>query len=134
MSEQTTEEWVTPSRLRKLVWGAAVLLIVTNLVAYSSGQSVGYDEGSAEGYSDGYSEGYSMGEAAGYADGYSAGGASGFSDGYEEGRVDGYREGLTDGCESVFESLGYYTYVTAYDPFSFSNRYPGRTYFSKFNC
>jgi hypothetical protein len=150
MPEHTAEEWVTPSRLRKLFWGAAVLLLVTNLVAYSSGQSEGYDEGSAEGYSDGYaegydegyvvgrkeaySEGYSRGEAAGYADGYSAGGASGYSDGYDEGRIDGYSEGLTDGCELVFEGVGYYDYVTAYSPFSFSNKYPGRAYVAKYDC
>ena len=84
-----------------------------------------------------YNEGYSKGEAAGYADGYSAGEASGYSDGYDEGRIDGYDEGRIDGCESVFDAFGFFysDYVTAFDPYNSSDRYPaGGTYLSKDEC
>jgi hypothetical protein len=34
----------------------------------------------------------------------------------------------------VFERAGYYSYVTAYDPYSYYNKFPGSVYVSKSNC
>ncbi len=105
---------------------------------YDTGYDYGYDAGEEAGYEKGYEEGYSKGEDDGAKQGYSSGYDDGYSDGYSaggsSGYSDGYSEGFTDGCESVFEGVGYYDYVTAYSPFSFSNKYPGRTYVAKYNC
>ena len=100
------------------------------IVALAGGAVLGYISGDTSGYQRGFSagseEGYVAGEAAGYTQGY--------SEGEDAGRRSGYNEGLTDGCEWVFEQAGYYAYVTAYNPFSYYNRYPGSNYISKSNC
>ena len=98
---------------------ALVIAVIVSLLlgvgaGYSAGDSAGYERGYVSGESDGYADGKSDGDAAGYKRGYSV--------------------GLTEGCEWVFEQSGSYSYVTAYNPFSFYNRYPGRYYVSKSNC
>lgn len=92
------------------------------MLGYLGGDSTGYQRG----FTLGREEGYQAGKEAGYTEGFSAGESSGYAA--------GYNEGLTDGCEWVFEQAGNFSYVTAYNPFSYYNRYPGNYYISKSNC
>jgi len=86
----------------------------------------------------GVGAGYSAGDSAGYERGYAGGKADGYAEGKTDGDAEGYRrgysEGLIAGCEGVFERAGYYYYVTAYNPYSYYNRFPGSVYVSKSNC
>ena len=97
------------SRILSVVAIAASLFIGIG-AGYTVGESAGYDRG----YSSGYTEGEDAGDAAGYRRGYS--------------------EGQIVGCEGVFERAGYYSYVTAYDPYSYYNKFPGSVYVSKSDC
>lgn len=109
-----------------LIAAIAASLLIGIGAGYTVGDSAGYDRGYSTGESAGYERGYSAGNAAGYAEGKADGDAAGYRR--------GYNEGIVDGCEWVFEQSGYYSYVTAYNPFSYYNRYPGRYYVSKSNC
>lgn len=100
---------------------ALVIAVIASLLigvgaGYSVGDTAGYERGYANGESDGYADGKSDGDAAGYSRGYS--------------------EGNVDGCQGVFRRAGNYSYLTAYNPFSFGiyGRYPGTYYVSKSDC
>lgn len=110
------------NRTRNTAVGAIFAVLIAS--------GIGYSLGDARGYSRGYDSGRADGYASGKSDGYAAGNADGDAAGYRR----GYADGATYGCEWVFDQAGYYSYVTAYDPFSFYNRYPGRYYISKSNC
>jgi hypothetical protein len=104
---------------------ALVIAVIASLLigvgaGYSAGDSAGYERGYANGESDGYTDGYAKGKTDGEAAGYSR----------------GYREGNVYGCERVFRAAGNYSYLTAYNPFSFGiySRYPGTYYVSKSDC
>ena len=99
---------------------------LTLIAALVSGGVLGYISGDTYGYERGFGVGREEGHAAGYTEGYSVGEAAG--------KTSGYNAGLTDGCEWVFEQVGYYAYVTAYNPFNPYNRYPGSNYIAKSNC
>lgn len=109
-----------PINQSRILLIAAVLGV--GVLGYLGGDSTGYQRG----FTLGREEGYQAGREAGYAEGFTAGESSGYATGYSEGR--------TDGCEWVFEQAGNFSYVTAYNPFSFYNKYPGRYYISKSNC
>lgn len=109
-----------------LIAAIAASLLIGIGAGYTVGDSAGYDRGYSTGESAGYERGYSAGNAAGYTEGKADGDAQGY--------VRGYNLGLTDGCEAVFNAAGYYSYLTAYSPFSYYNRYPGRNYVSKSSC
>lgn len=100
---------------------ALVIAVIASLL-------IGVGAGYSAGDSSGYERGYANGESDGYADGKSDGDAAGYSRGYDEGNV--------YGCERVFRAAGNYSYLTAYDPFSFGiySRYPGTYYVSKSDC
>lgn len=109
-----------------LIAAIAASLFIGIGAGYTAGDAAGYDRGYFTGDAAGYDRGYSAGNAAGYAEGKADGDAQGY--------VRGYNLGLTDGCEAVFNAAGYYSYLTAYSPFSYYNRYPGSNYVSKSNC
>ena len=99
------------------------LMLIAALIC---GGVLGYISGDTNGYQRGFSVGREEGYAAGYTEGYSVGEAAG--------RTSGYNAGWIAGCEWVFEEAGNYSYVTAYNPFSYYNKYPGIYYISKSNC
>ena len=112
----------TKTPTRNIVFGAIFTVAIASGIGYSLGDSRGYSRGYSSGQTDGY--------ASGKSDGYTAGNADGDAAGYRR----GYAEGARYGCEWVFDRAGFYSYVTAYDPYSFYNKYPGRYYISKSNC
>ena len=109
-----------PIKQSRILFIAAALGV--GVLGFLGGDSTGYQRG----FTLGREEGYQAGRESGYTEGFSAGESSGYTT--------GYNEGLTDGCEWVFEQAGNYSYVTAYNPFSIYNKYPGRYYISKSNC
>lgn len=86
----------------------------------------------------GVGAGYSVGDSAGYERGYANGEFDGYAEGKTDGDAEGYRRGYSEGqvagCEAVFDRAGYYSYLTAYNPYSYYNRFPGSIYVSKSNC
>ena len=103
-----------------LVIAVIVSLLIGAGAGYSAGDSAGYERGYANGESDGYADGYTKGKTDGDAAGYSR----------------GYDEGNVYGCQRVFRAAGNYSYLTAYDPYSFGiySRYPGTYYVSRSDC
>lgn len=81
--------------------------------------------------SEGYDSGYDVGMKKGFDDGKT----EGYNDGYSDGSSSGYSTGYAAGCREAFRFTdGTYSYITAYDPYSYFDKTPSDYYKSDSIC